>query len=112
MADATPEQIAGSTLAVAFDQDYEAFQCMTTEKDALLIARRLRDLSGDPDASLVINRRVGLATVQQVNQREDVERLKDAAAADPLVQDVLELFHGHLADAHDLQTKQGSETGK
>ena len=102
MADGTPEQIAGATLSVAFDQDYEILQYQTVEKEIGLLARRLRDLSGDPAANLQLLRRAGLATPMQIRKREDVEKLKRQAEQNALVNDALILFRGHLADAHDV----------
>jgi len=102
MADGTPEMIQGSALSVAFDQDYESMQYMTVERELQLLRRRLQDLSGDPNSNLFLSRRFGLATPMQISKREDVEKLKEQAAGNALVMETLDLFRGHLADAHDL----------
>ena len=100
MNDGSPLSYRRNSLTVAFDPDYEAFQGTTTEKELQLLTSRLRAISGEPGANLFIEYRQGLATPLQISKKEDVEKLKEKAAADPLVQDTLDLFHGHLADAH------------
>ncbi|MBE6408424.1 MAG: DNA polymerase III subunit gamma/tau [Lentisphaerae bacterium] len=100
MNDGSPLSYRRNSLTVAFDPDYEAFQGTTTEKELQLLISRLRAISGEPGANLFIEYRQGLATPLQISKKEDVEKLKEKAAADPLVQDTLDLFHGHLADAH------------
>ena len=101
MNDGTPQTYRRNTLTVAFDPDYEAFQGTTTEKELLLLTSRLRAITGEPGANLFIEYRKGLATPLQISKKEDVAKLMDKAAADPLVQDTLDLFLGRLADAHD-----------
>ena len=100
MNDGSPLSYRRNSLTVAFDPDYEAFQGTTTEKELQLLTSRLRAISGEPGANLFIEYRQGLATPLQISKKEDVEKLKEKASADPLVQDTLDLFHGHLADAH------------
>ncbi len=100
MSDGSPMAYRRNALTVAFDPDYESIQGSTTEKELALLVSRLRAITGEPGASLFIEYRQGLATPLQISKKEDVEKLKDQAAADPFVQDVLDLFHGHLADAH------------
>ena len=100
MNDGSPLSYRRNSLTVAFDPDYEAFQGTTTEKELQLLTSRLRAISGEPGANLFIEYRQVLATPLQISKKEDVEKLKEKAAADPLVQDTLDLFHGHLADAH------------
>ena len=100
MNDGSPLSYRRNSLTVAFDPDYEAFQGTTTEKELQLLTSRLRAISGEPGANLFIEYWQGLATPLQISKKEDVEKLKEKAAADPLVQDTLDLFHGHLADAH------------
>ncbi len=99
MIDATPDLLNGNQLIAAFDQDYEILQYETVDNEYNLLASRLRAITGNPDIKLSIHKRRGLATPLQVNRREDVEKLKHTAAADPLVQSALEVFHGQLADA-------------
>ena len=101
MSDGTPQTYRRNTLTVAFDSDYESFQGSTTEKELLLLTSRLRAITGEPGANLFLEYRQGLATPLQINKKEDVAKLMDKAAADPLVQDSLALFQGRLADAHD-----------
>ena len=100
MSDGTPMAYRRNALTVAFDPDYESIQGGTTEKEVALLVSRLRAITGEPGANLFIEYRPGLATPLQISKKEDVEKLKEKAAADPLVQDTLDLFHGHLADAH------------
>ena len=100
MSDGSPLAYRRNALTVAFDPDYESIQGGTTEKEVALLVSRLRAITGEPGANLFIEYRPGLATPLQISKKEDVEKLKDKAAADPLVQDTLDLFHGHLADAH------------
>lgn len=101
MSDATPQTYRRNTLTVAFDPDFESLQGTTTEKELLLLTSRLRAITGEPGANLFLEYRQGLATPLQISKREDVAKLMDKAAADPLVQDTLALFQGRLADAHD-----------
>ena len=101
MSDGTPQTYRRNTLTVAFDSDYESFQGSTTEKELLLLTSRLRAITGEPGANLFLEYRQGLATPLQISKKEDVAKLMDKAAADPLVQDSLALFQGRLADAHD-----------
>ncbi|MBO5201785.1 MAG: DNA polymerase III subunit gamma/tau [Lentisphaeria bacterium] len=101
MSDGTPQTYRRNTLTVAFDSDYESFQGSTTEKELLLLTSRLRAITGEPGANLFLEYRQGLATPLQISKKEDVAKLIDKAAADPLVQDSLALFQGRLADAHD-----------
>ena len=101
MSDGTPQTYRRNTLTVAFDSDYESFQGSTTEKELLLLTSRLRSITGEPGANLFLEYRQGLATPLQISKKEDVAKLMDKAAADPLVQDSLALFQGRLADAHD-----------
>lgn len=101
MSDGTPQTYRRNTLTVAFDSDYESFQGSTTEKELLLLTSRLRAITGEPGANLFLEYRQGLATPLQISRKEDVAKLMDKAAADPLVQDSLALFQGRLADAHD-----------
>lgn len=101
MSDGTPQTYRRNTLTVAFDSDYESFQGSTTEKELPLLTSRLRAITGEPGANLFLEYRQGLATPLQISRKEDVAKLMDKAAADPLVQDSLALFQGRLADAHD-----------
>lgn len=101
MSDGTPQTYRRNTLTVAFDSDYESFQGSTTEKELPLLTSRLRAITGEPGANLFLEYRQGLATPLQISKKEDVAKLMDKAAADPLVQDSLALFQGRLADAHD-----------
>ncbi len=99
MVDATPFSLADNRLVVAFDQDFELLQYETVDSEYALILSRLRTITGSQDIKLSFITRSGLATPLQINQREDVEKLKQSAAAEPLVQTAIDLFRGRLADA-------------
>ena len=102
MMEATPESIDGSELTVAFDSDYEQLHCMMVERDLQLLNRRLRDISGDPNAEIFCVRRAGLASPAQIRRKESVEEMKKAVARNPLVAEVVGRFSGRVVDVHDL----------
>ena len=111
MMEATPDTINGSELTVAFDEDYEQLAGTVVERDIPLLNRRLRDLSGDPGAQLLLVYRHGLATPAQVQQKRTLEELKAQTMLNPFVQKTLELFDGRLADVHDLgETEDSAES--
>ncbi len=108
MIDATPIALEGSRLLVAFDQDYEELQYETVDSEYPLLLSRLRAITGEPDLKLSFTMRRGLATPLQINQREDVEKLKQNAIGNPLVQSAIELFQGKLADAMSADSAEES----
>ena len=98
MMEATPISFDRNALVAAFDNEYEVMPMMIVEKEHSLLTKRLADLLKRP-VTLYLDRRSGLASPQQVRERENIRKLKEDTVHDPFVQEALDLFGGRVADA-------------
>ena len=98
MMEATPISFDRNALVAAFDNEYELMPMMIVEKEHSLLTKRLADLLKRP-VTLYLDRRSGLASPQQVRERENIRKLKEDTVHDPFVQEALDLFGGRVADA-------------
>lgn len=98
MMEATPISFDRNALVAAFDNEYELMPMMIVEKEHSLLTKRLADLLKRP-VTLYLDRRSGLASPQQVRERENIQKLKEDTVHDPFVQEALDLFGGRVADA-------------
>lgn len=98
MMEATPISFNRGGLLVAFDNEYEQMPMMIVEKEHALLTKRLTDLLGR-SVALYLDSRSGLASPQQITERENIEKLKEDTARDPFVLETLDLFGGRLTDA-------------
>lgn len=98
MMEATPISFDRNALVAAFDNEYEVMPMMIVEKEHTLLTKRLADLLKRP-VTLYLDRRSGLASPQQVRERENIRKLKEDTVHDPFVQEALDLFGGRVADA-------------
>lgn len=98
MMEATPISFDRNGLVAAFDNEYELMPMMIVEKEHALLTKRLADLLKRP-VTLYLDRRSGLASPQQVRERENIQKLKEDTVHDPFIQEALDLFGGRVADA-------------
>ncbi len=106
MMDGTPFEWNGTTLAIGFDEEYEAMQAVMVEKDIQLLNQRIQTLTENPRAGILILRRSGLATAPQIRERRTLEEMRHSIADNPAVSEAVRLFSGHIADVHEMDASK------
>ncbi len=101
--EAVPESWKNAVLTVAFDANQEQLHAEELSQELKALQQLLVEISGDWSAAVRIETRSGLKKdnpVQESVRRRLPEELRQAAEANPYVQEVLDLFSGEIVDVH------------